>query len=586
MSGTAPIPSPASGIRPSSGSLVMLAVIQGDIRRDIALERTPFTIGRKTDKDLVIADPRVSRDHAEIVSEEGELFLVDSGSKHGTFVNGERVTQKRKLVRNDRLEFGIRDTTYVLFNPSSKESSSTREFLSQISGIQVRGDASDLEKLTLFLEAARRLNTTGVIGEILVTLLDATLKLTRSERGYVFLRDDNGDLRLAAGRNAKGEPVVDDRTISHSVLQEAARTAGEFLITDTTKFSDMAGRQSIMAYDLRSVICIPLRKTRVSEKAAEKTNKQPSAEAMGVLYLDSRFASRDMSTVSHDILRAIATEAAALVENAKLAQAEEAARLYQQERAIAASIQQQLMKVTIPDVPFAALQAKNISCKEIGGDFYDVVKTENGLAVVVTDVCGKGVSAAVLASMMQGMIYSQLVAELPLVEIVTSTNRFLCAKELGAKYATVCLARLCANGDLEFVNCGHVPPLLIETGSKVSRLENSNFPVGLLPDATYELARTRLKAGDRFVLVTDGVTEAENAEKEFFGDDRLEKAAAAGNPFQGIFEAVRAFCGTVPLSDDCTVLELTYRTEAAKVEKAEASADATARNVDCTAALT
>lgn len=534
-----------------------MAIIQGDIRHDVVIEHIPFSVGRKTDKDLVIPDPRVSRDHAEIVSEEDQLFLVDLGSKHGTFVNGQKV-QRHKLERNDKIEFGLRDGVYVIFNPTSTQSSSTREFLSQISSIQVRRDATDLEKLTLFLEAARKLNTSGVVDEILVTLLDATLRLTHSERGYVFLRDDAGRLRLAAGRSAQGEALVDDRTISHSILEEAASASSEFVVSDTTKQSDLAGRQSIMAYDLRTVICIPLRK--VYARADKTAGDQPAkpSEAMGVLYLDSRFASRDISTVSHDILRAIATEAAALVENAKLAQAEEAARLYQQELAIAATIQQQLMAVTIPEVPFAALQAKNVSCKEIGGDFFDVIMTEKGLAMVITDVCGKGVTAAILASMMQGMIYAQLLAQVPLQEVVTSTNRFLCQKELGSKYATAIVGLLRPTGELEFVNCGHVQPLLV-SGGKVQRLQNSNFPVGLLADATYEPATCKLNPGDHLIMVTDGVTEAENGSGEFFGDERLEEAAAASEPFQATFDAVNLFRGEVPLSDDCTVFDLTYK---------------------------
>ena len=136
--------------------------------------------------------------------------------------------------------------------------------------------------------------------------------------------------------------------------------------------------------------------------------RESSAEVMGALYVDSRFASRDISSVSNDILRAIATEAASLIENARLVQAEEASRRYQQELSIAASIQQRLMAVTIPEVPFARLKGRNLSCKEIGGDFFDAVNTDEGLAVVLADVSGKGVSAALLASTLQGMIYSQL----------------------------------------------------------------------------------------------------------------------------------------------------------------------------------
>ena len=116
-------------------------------------------------------------------------------------------------------------------------------------------------------------------------------------------------------------------------------------------------------------------------------------EVTGALYVDSRFASRDISKVSRDILHVVATEAASLIENARLVQAEEESRCYQQELAIAASIQQRLMAVTIPEVPFAQLSGRNISCREIGGDFYDAVNTDEGLAVVLADVAGKSVSA-------------------------------------------------------------------------------------------------------------------------------------------------------------------------------------------------
>src|ERR1700751_4916822 len=204
----------------SSGSGVFpsLVFVQGNEQRNIVLNRTPFTVGRKVDKDLVIADPRVSRDHAQIVLESGDFFLVDKGSKHGTFVNGERI-QRQKLERNDRMEFGARDSAYVIFNPAHATSNTAREFLSQISGIQISQEATDLQKLTLFLEAARKLNTAGVLDEILMTMLDTTLQLTRAERGYVFLKDENGKLRLAAGRNNKGEALLDDKTISRSILE-------------------------------------------------------------------------------------------------------------------------------------------------------------------------------------------------------------------------------------------------------------------------------------------------------------------------------------------------------------------------------
>src|ERR1700719_439073 len=257
----------------SSGSGVFpaLVFVQGSEQKNIVLNRSPFTVGRKVDKDLVIADPRVSRDHAQITQEGQEFFLVDLGSKHGTFVNGERI-QRQKLERGDRLEFGARDSAYLLFNPGRATSNTAREFLSQISRIQIKQEATDLEKLTLFLEAARKLNTAGVLDEILMTMLDVTLELTGAERGYVFLKDDEGKLRLVAGRNNKGEALLDDKTISHSALDESLRSNSEFLLTDTGSSMDLAARQSIVAYDLRTGICIPLRKRQVQATRDQATS--------------------------------------------------------------------------------------------------------------------------------------------------------------------------------------------------------------------------------------------------------------------------------------------------------------------------
>lgn len=547
---------PISGITsdPGSGVFPSLIYVQGNEQRSIVMNRTPFSVGRKVDKDLVIPDPRVSRDHALIVAENGGFYVVDQGSKHGTYVNGERV-QRQKLQRNDRVEFGVRDVAYVIFSPQQATSNTAREFLSQISGIQISTDTTDLEKLTLFLEAARKLNTIGVLDEILLTLVDTTLKLIRAERGYVFLRDEEGNLRLAAGRNSKGEALLDDKTISHSILDEALKSNSEFLFTDTSQSLDLAVRQSIVAYDLRTVICMPLRKPQV--QTSREAAGTASAEVTGALYLDSRFASRDISSVSHDILRVIATEAASLIENARLVQAEEASRRYQQELAIAASIQQRLMAVTIPDVPFARMRGRNLSCKEIGGDFYDVVYSDDGLAVVLADVSGKGVSAAVLASTLQGMVYAHLSAHMPLTDIMASVNRFFTQKHLGEKYATVIIMRIKNDGELEYVNCGHVPPLLV-SGSKVQRPAHGNLPVGLLADASYEGDRVQLRPGDRFIMVTDGVTEAENAHGEFYDNERLEAVAARTPTLEDIFASVSDFCAGTPLGDDCTVVEVQY----------------------------
>jgi len=540
----------------STGSDPMvLVVVEGTDRRNIVLDHFPFTVGRRTDRDLVLTDPRVSREHAILMRENDGIYLEDQNSRQGTFVNGERAT-RQKLKRNDRLEFGVQGGSFVLFNPDRSVSSVAQQFISQYSSWKPSsGAGSDIEMLNVFLEAARKLNSTFVLDDVLQTLLEASLRLTQAERGFVFLRDPVGELRMAAGRDKSGAAINDDSTISKSVLRDAARSASEFLVTDTSDSNKLDGRESVVAQNLKSVICIPLRKTSIQEKTVEGP-KTGGAELQGILYLDSHFLSGKLSSVSQDILRTIANGAATLVENAALVQAEEAARRAQQEMGIAAQIQQQLMSVIVPEVPYAKVNAASYPCKDIGGDFFDLVHTDWGLSLIVADVSGKGVPAAVVASILQGMLYTHLEENASLPEMIGTVNRFLFEKIGGQRYATLVIARLFADGELELINCGHVPPVLI-SGNAVTILEDGNVPVGLIPRVKYTSSKLQLKPGDRLVVVTDGVTEAEDERGNMFGSDRFEQCCSGGLP--GIESAVTLFRGNTPLSDDCTITEMTYR---------------------------
>src|SRR3954454_7786775 len=122
------------------------------------------------------------------------------------------------------------------------------------------------------------------------------------------------------------------------------------------------------------MVCIPIHKIQGREGEEKK------APVLGVLYVDSKVAAHDISATSHDILRAISSEAASLLENAQLAQAEQAARKYQQELSIAAGFQQRLMSVRIPEESWAAIEARNIPCSEIAVEFSAVVPTPDGVA--------------------------------------------------------------------------------------------------------------------------------------------------------------------------------------------------------------
>jgi serine phosphatase RsbU (regulator of sigma subunit) len=238
-----------------------------------------------------------------------------------------------------------------------------------------------------------------------------------------------------------------------------------------------------------------------------------------------------------------------------MAEKEMQARQTAEELAIAARIHAGLMSVALPQAPYAALEASALPCREIGGDFYDAVLLPDSLGVVIADVSGKGIPASIVAATLQGIIHAQFLANEPLADIAAVVNRFLCTRSVG-KYATAVLMKLFPDGALEYVNCGHIQPLLISSGA-ATPLQESNLMVGLIPDATYTAATARLAPGDRILLATDGIVEAENAAEEQFGNERFLDSAVS-RTIPEILHLVKDFQGRRPSQDDCTLLQLRY----------------------------
>ena len=548
-----------SGIAGSGGSLFMLQINEAGVSRTYPVAALPFVLGRAPDSHLVLQQPYVSRRHAEIVRDGAAFLLRDEDSRPGTFVNGERITLQR-LRPGDRIQLGSETAPQVWFVAHEGAGASERpEAISTTLGLlqavqAVRSDGSDLERLRWFLQAAHELNSVGAVDAVLASLLQATLSLAKVERGYVLLANDVEELHLALGLDATGQRLSDAGTVSQTVVRQAIEGRQEFLVTDTFSAEGHQTPESLVAHSIRAVICIPLRERRV--KPGSLPHATMARRLLGVLYLDSRFEPTKYTDVDHELMRTIAREAAALVENAQLAAIEEGARLQNEELQIAAGIQQGLMAVQIPTLDFAEVQAHSIACKAVGGDFFDVMLCDNILNIALVDVSGKGISAAILASTLQGMLYVQMKAGQRLEVIASAANDYLCEKNVG-KYATMLLLRLHSNGWLEYINCGHIEPRLCARG-KLRRLKTGNAPVGLLPNLAYVAGETVLESGARLVLVSDGFTEAEDAEGRFFGEERMEAVCLCGG-IEAMLEGMRNFCREYPLTDDCTVMQVAFR---------------------------
>ncbi|HKT50279.1 MAG TPA: SpoIIE family protein phosphatase [Candidatus Angelobacter sp.] len=529
-------------VRPFARTLVIEIAGQ---RRRVSITTSPFAIGRSDDCEAIIPDFRVSRLHAKIVQEGEQFFIVDADSRHGTFVNGARC-QRALLKNGDEITLGAPGLKLV-FLENEPVSSETNVLLSRL--VADSSDTSELEKLRLFLDATRSMGSGLVVNDVLRKMLDVGLRITGAERGFVYLKQKDGTPSLACGQDAAGNAVTADQNVSHSVVQEAMSSAAEFITGDAAQQAALAARQSIVLNELRTVIAIPLRAKRVSAA--------PSAgvDVSGVLYLDSRLVSRNLSGVSNDVLRALASECAAVLESAMLVESEQAARQYQREMGIAASIQRSLISLPDAGCDFARVSGHSVPCKEVGGDFYDVNVSPQALTVIVADVSGKGISAALLASVIHGMFYAQISSGTSLLDAVASVNNFLCSRVAGQKYATLLAVQLDRDGMLRMVNCGHVPAVLVENGA-VSQIEDGDMPVGLLPIAKFHLIERQLSPGSRLLLLTDGITETENADGAEFGFAGLRSHVHSLNPLAEIMQAVESFGGGREAQDDRTLVVL------------------------------
>ena len=531
---------------PHTGEAALLIEVGGQ-RRQLVISKSPFTIGRADDCDATIADLKVSRQHAKLLNEGGEYYIVDCESRHGTFVNGSRCDRK-KLKNNDEVTFGVTGVRIVFRHGGALSHTTDNSANMLLSRLVSKSDTSDLEKLRLFLEAARSLTGGVVVNEVLRNMLDYALKITRAERGFVYLKDaaKGGRPALACGLDSKGASLTNDAKVSHSVVEEALSSAAEFITGDASKQEALAERQSIVMNELRTVIAIPLR---------TRQHGDSPTKADGVLYLDSRSVSHNLSGVSHEVLRALASECAAVLESAKLVAAEQAAQQYRKEMEIAASIQRSLISTSNVENDFVRVNACSIPCREVGGDFFDVHVSPDAVTVVVADVSGKGISAALLASVIHGMFYAQMTSGARLVDAIASVNTFLCSRVEGRKYATLLAAQLHRDGRLALVNCGHVPAILAQDG-KIIHEEDGDMPVGLVPQVDFHLIEREFPAGSRLCLLTDGISETENAEGAEFGTSIIGDFLRGEEPIQKILDAVQSFGGNAEAQDDRTLMVL------------------------------
>jgi serine phosphatase RsbU (regulator of sigma subunit) len=559
----------------------VLEVVSPDgARRYIRVTQSPFLIGRGAEAGnhlQLSADKRISRNCAAIVVEANKRYIEDRGQRRGLFVNGEKV-ESRELLPGDVITFGLDDSYEIIYRSTATGADdSLPQLLTRIEHItasdQVQASSGrSLAKLDQLLAATALLHSQLPLDEVLGMMLDHAVSVMDADRGVLLEADDKGALHVRLARRSGGLRLPPESLApSQTAIQLAVRKQSAVITEDLAQAEmDLQAAQSIVAQRLRAVVVIPLYAT-ARAKIDESMTSVKHGKFLGVLYLDSRRPAA-FSKLDRQLLDAFTDQAASILDNARLVARERERQRLEQEINIARDIQQALLPRNVRDYPHLSVAGCNFPCLSVGGDYFDVFPlSDHRTAFLIADVSGKGLGAALVTTMLQGVLSGMTLGTDP-ARLFAHLNRFLCDHVEVGRYATMFFGILDEKGSLEYINAGHPSPILIRRGIAEEAFTEGSFPVGLVPEAEYTTTCIKLEPDDTLVLFSDGVTEAMNPDEELFGTARLREVLTGqmDTPLDQlqkyVLESVENFARGASQADDLTLLLVRYRATAALAE--------------------
>jgi hypothetical protein len=346
--------------------------VTGGTGRPISIERVPFRIGRRAESDLVVSHGEVSRDHAEVVAVGSGYAIRDRGSRYGTFVNDEPVTE-RALGDGDRIRLGRIGGAEVIVH--LRDAAGSAEPGASIGA----ATAADLRQVAALLEGLRALSSSRVLDDVLVLVMDSAIAVSGAERGFIMLANGDGalDLKLARACGRQTLPGSGFET-SRKIPEEVFRTGRTRIEADLLD-GDLANvHAGTVALGIRHVLCVPLRLMQFSDAAEAVPAEDAAPRRIGVLYLDSRDKAKLLLPSTEGALETLANEAAVAIRNAELYRAALENAKLEREMQTAAEIQQALLPNRQRSGAFFEAVAATLPCRSIGGDFFDYIECLHG----------------------------------------------------------------------------------------------------------------------------------------------------------------------------------------------------------------
>jgi phosphoserine phosphatase RsbU/P len=542
-------------------------VRQGIPATRYAIERDRAIIGRNSDCDVPLDVAAVSRRHAAIVRERDSFFVEDLESRNGTFLNDERVMNRAPLRDGDQLLIcgqtfrfhGDHRAAATLDGDTSlldlmEDDTTEAARASVMATFEVGGggsaswrlSAKPEVKLAALLEITNNLGKALSVDDILPKLLDSLFKIfVQADRGFVVMRPKpDGPLVPVAVKNRR-EGDEHRTRISRTIVEEAMNGRKAILSADASSDERFNMAQSIADFAIRSMICAPMIGTE--------------GDALGVIQIDtlnqkSRFSDEDL-----EVLAGVASQAAVSLENAKMHEQVLAQRGLERDLELARRMQRALLPAHPPEVPGYVFFDYYQSARQVGGDYYDYVELPNDrFAVIVGDVAGKGVSAALLMARLSSDVRFLLASEDDPARAVQKINTGFSNADWQDKFVTMIVAVVDPkSSQLTLVNAGHMAPLLRRSGGVVEAVgeETAGLPLGVAADIEYEAVHRTLEPGDFVTIFTDGFSEAMNADRELYGIERLTEqvsssAVSVTDLGKHILDDVRKFVDGYAQSDD------------------------------------